>query len=201
MKNVIFAFAALLAVSASAVVFAPKEYVDQKDEEIRSFTRDHVAQSIEPLCTKLALASYMPLGGTNTADFTVGTIRSVYGHIDELEIGFLLTMGSWDLIQVGGVTLTSYFDSRYIRANAITNTVEGIVGAMNLSGGDVSQEDLLPFGEKITKAVMMAVVTNDLPNLTWDQTLEVAWKKSANNGCFYETAYTNVEILATGELK
>lgn len=201
MKNIVFAFAALLAVSAFGVVFAPKEYVDKMDSENRVFTRDHVAQSIEPLCTKLALQNYMPISGTNSADFTVGTVRSTFGHVDQLEIGQLLTMGSWDIFSVNGVTLTSYGDSRYVRQIGFSNTVHNIVNSMNIKGGGVSQEELLPFGEEITRTVMMAVVTNDLPNVTWDKKLELAWKKTADNGCFYETAYTNVEVIVTGELQ
>lgn len=201
MKKALFIFAAGLAALAHGVTFAPKEYVDKMDAEGRAFMLGHVADAIEPLCTKLALQRYMPLEGTNTANFTVGTIRSTSGHVDELEIGLLLTMGSWELFRVNGVSLTQYGDSRYVQSSGFTNAVQGVVNAMNIKGGGVSQQDLLPFGKEITHAVMMAVVTNDLPNVTWDKELEVGWKKSAANGCFYETAYTNVEIIVTGELQ
>lgn len=201
MKKALFLFAAGFAALSYAVTFAPKEYVDKMDAENRAFTLGHVADAIEPLCTKLALQRYMPIEGTNTADFTVGTIRSTYGHVNELEIGMLLKMGSWELFRVNGVSLTQYGDSRYVQQSGFSDAVQGVVNAMNIKGGGVSQQDLLPFGKEITHAVMMSVVTNDLPNLTWDKKLEVGWKKTAENGCFYETAYTNVEVIVTGELQ
>lgn len=201
MKHILTAHLALVATATFAVTFAPKEYVDRMDETNRVVMAEYVDAAIAPLCSKAALARYMPLEGTNTAHFTVGTIRSTFGHIDELEIGALLTLGSWNWLNVNGVTITAYGDSRYIRQTSITNVVKNVVNSLDIKGGGISQEELLPFGSNIAHSVMMSVVTNNLPNLTWDSKLNLAWKKSAEGGCFYETAYSNVNVIVTGELR
>ena len=113
----------------------------------------------------------------------------------------LLTLGSWTWLSVNGVTITAYGDSRYIRQTSITNVVKNVVNSLDIKGGGISQEELLPFGSNIAHSVMMSVVTNNLPNLTWDSKLNLAWKKSAEGGCFYETAYSNVNVIVTGELR
>lgn len=130
MKNILAAFFATVSTVTLAVTFAPKEYVDRVAESNRNAMVEYVNSAVEPFCTKAALERYMPIEGTNTAIFTVGALYSNFGHINEMEVGAQLSLGSWDTLRVSGSTITMYGDSRYVRNVGVTNVILDVAGTI-----------------------------------------------------------------------
>lgn len=82
------------------------------------------------------------------------------------------------------------------------STWDGYGGLIaSLQATKVDADDVYTKGEielVVLRNLVQATITNHLSNLTWDDSYHVMWKKRADAGCFYETAYTNVNVLVEG---
>ena len=70
-----------------------------------------------------------------------------------------------------------------------------------LQSTKVDADDVYTKGEielVVLRNLVDMTITNHLSNLTWDDSYHVMWKKRADAGCFFETAYTNVNVLVEG---
>ena len=63
------------------------------------------------------------------------------------------------------------------------------------SSGDYSDLTNKPDLDAISTNLVKTVISNSLFNLTYDETLQVTWKKVADNGAFYEMCFTNINMI------
>ena len=79
-------------------------------------------------------------------------------------------------------------------ANAVVGVFSNSLATVAMSGAysDLSGK---PDTDAIATNLVKTVISNSLFNLTYDQTLQVMWRKTAENGAFYEKCYTNVNMI------
>ena len=56
-----------------------------------------------------------------------------------------------------------------------------------------------PNFDAISTNLVKTVISNSLYNLTYDETLQVTWRKEAENGVFYERCYTNINMIGVSK--
>ena len=59
---------------------------------------------------------------------------------------------------------------------------------------DYARMSDIPDPDAIATNLVKTVISNSLYNLTYDQTLGVTWRKTAEGGAFYERCYTNINM-------
>ena len=60
--------------------------------------------------------------------------------------------------------------------------------------GKLALTNDIPDPDAIATNLVKTVISNSLYNLTYDQTLGVTWRKTAEGGAFYERCYTNINM-------
>lgn len=103
-------------------------------------------------------------------------------------------------------TMYNYFNDGLFFGGAESHRLTGDGVYINIGGvGDVLVEwptaagkfaltNDIPNPDAIATNLVKTVISNSLYNLTYDQTLGVTWRKTAEGGAFYERCYTNINM-------
>ena len=107
---------------------------------------------------------------------------------------------------VSSDTMYNYFNEGLFFGGAESHRLAGAGLYINIGGvGDVLVEwptaagkfaltSDIPDPDAIATNLVKTVISNSLYNLTYDQTLGVTWRKTAEGGAFYERCYTNINM-------
>lgn len=90
-----------------------------------------------------------------------------------------------------------------IEATAPTPTWDTLSGkptfATVATSGAYSDLTGKPNFDAIPTNLVKTVISNSLYNLTYDETLQVTWRKTAEGGAFYERCYTNINMIGVSK--
>ena len=86
-----------------------------------------------------------------------------------------------------------YVNHEGVRRMNVGNFPQGLVAFPSTSGTVALTSDI-PDPDAIATNLVKTVISNSLYNLTYDQTLGVTWRKTAEGGAFYERCYTNINM-------
>ena len=73
------------------------------------------------------------------------------------------------------------------------SSAQGFSLATNYTDEAIAALDI-PDPDAIATNLVETVISNSLFNLTYDETLQVTWRKTAEGGAFYERCYTNINM-------